>query len=292
VWLLPVACLFLAVWQYARRRTLPARLFAIALAVSMPVWTSSWLAAEMRVRTYPPEHDKSEFEDIKVRPATGQGYPEPGDIYGSPKNQVNIPVELSGWPRELVTILTPTLNVKDQGRFVAMSDLGMATRNDGHDWLIFRFDDLSRARSSAEKVELSSYLTLRIYESPGSTTLQPGGNWTDVFAFGNMKLLMDSSGRGRLLWRTLQPVTPGWDYELSDTKSKIVATGTWAGLTGGVSFFHLSFKLSPVFSYGTSFGMLPSGQPLTFTPKRPVGSIQRHLIIPQVRLADFETKVP
>jgi hypothetical protein len=189
------------------------------------------------------------------------------------------------------------------GLLTTPSDLGLATNRDGHDWLVFRLDELGLKPAPGEKVDLLVNIFLLIYESPGSATMRPGEGWTYVPPFGNVRLVKDPSGMDRLLGRTLEPASATWTYDLRDRHSVVVATGGYGESWSGISFFPVKFRLSPVLLYNTAFGTLaPSRLPLTFTPKRqltPVAStptlansIVRDLKISQVWLADFETKLP
>jgi len=296
-WLLAAAAFSLAVWQYARRRTIPIRVCAIALGGLAPLVIVVSLSSV--APTYPvAREDDPRYRNVTVQLAADPGTAIPVEVDSRTKGWVTIPVKFSGWPRDLANCLVSGVATTAPGAVYArrvspeyISNTMIATSG-GCESLVFSIADIKTQPS--QNVDLWASVFLRLYQG-----IQPERGWTRVPGFGNVRCLEDARGV-HLIWRTaLRPGTPGWAYSLSDGKSDLVTDAEWSG--GGAFAWPASpafFGMSPVYSYvasgltvvHASATRAPIPRPLVLTIKRLVVTLSRELRIPNIRLTGDETK--
>ena len=156
---------------------------------------------------------------------------------------------------------------------------------------------------SVQKVDLSLFLYLSLYERQGTAEVGPERGWARVPGFGAVRLVEDAQG-GHVVWRTaLKPGDAGWRYGIGDAKSELVADAYWPAAGGFLGPSPAWFAISPVHSYagpyvvrrsrvtvaksdeGIAAVRQPSPYPLVFTAKRLIAAFPRQLKIPNVQMA-------
>jgi hypothetical protein len=165
--------------------------------------------------------------------------------------------------------------------------------SDGRDWVVFRGDEMARqAWPDGTKVMVS--IDLLVCERQGSVNLLPGGGWSRIPHFGNVRLLEDAQG-GHLIWRTaLSPPDAGLTYTFSDAAPKAVDSAKWTEESNSVQVSPLTFPMSPVYSrvyshvYSRGLDVRPDRQPRIFTARRRIAAVHREVKLPPIRLADYE----
>jgi len=303
LWLMPVAGFSLVVWQYARRRTILVRVFAIVLGGLAPVVVAMSLFGRMAPFNPAARQDDPRYRNITVQLAADPGTAIPVEVDSRTKGWVTIPVKFSGWPRDLANCLVSGVATTAPGAVYArrvspeyISNTMIATSG-GCESLVFSIADIKTQPS--QNVDLWASVFLRLYQRQATVGIQPERGWTRVPGFGNVRCLEDARGV-HLIWRTaLRPGTPGWAYSLSDGKSDLVTDAEWSG--GGAFAWPASpafFGMSPVYSYvasgltvvHASATRAPIPRPLVLTIKRLVVTLSRELRIPNIRLTGDETK--
>ncbi|MGD0049519.1 MAG: hypothetical protein ABSE42_21210 [Bryobacteraceae bacterium] len=301
-WLLAAAAFSLAVWQYARRRTIPIRVCAIALGGLAP------LVIVVSLSSVAPTYPVAREDDPRYRNVTVQLAADAGDRRAQ---LMSIPVRFSGWPRGLMSyeLMRVTATAPETGSQVWTRERpnpSMSTASDGRDLIWLSIDDPKML--TVQKVDLSLFLYLRLYERQGTAEVRPERGWARVPGFGAVRLVEGAQG-GHVVWRTaLKPGEMGWVYGLGDAKSELVADAYWPEAGGSLSPSPAWFAISPVHSYAGTYVVRrprvtvvksdegiaavrqPSPYPLVFTAKRLVAAFPRQLKIPGVRLTGDETK--
>ncbi|MGB7761026.1 MAG: hypothetical protein WBL61_14420 [Bryobacteraceae bacterium] len=296
-WLLTVAAFSLAVWQYARRRTIPIRVCAIALGGLAP------LVIVLSLKSEAPTHPVAREDDPKYRNVTVQLAGDTGDRHGQ---LLSIPVRFSGWPRDLTSydLMRVTATAPGTGTQVWTRERpnpSMSPASDGRDLIWLSIDDPKML--SVQKVDLSLFLYLSLYERQGTAEVGPERGWARVPGFGAVRLVEDAQG-GHVVWRTaLKPGDAGWRYGIGDAKSELVADAYWPAAGGFLGPSPAWFAISPVHSYagpyvvrrsrvtvaksdeGIAAVRQPSPYPLVFTAKRLIAAFPRQLKIPNVQMA-------
>jgi len=314
-WLVAVAGFSLVVWQYARRRTTLARVLAISLGGAVPLVMALSLG-RMGEPAPAPRQDDPRYRNVAVQLAPAPGQANPLNLDRQSKGVIEIPVKFSGWPRDLMTcqlwqVSTTAPGTEPQAyghttgavkwRPADPRNLGVTTASDGRESIWFSIDDSKTLTS--KNVDLWVSVGIQLYERRGTIDLWLERGWTHVPGFGNVRLAEDTRGGYFIVWRTaLKPGEPGWIYRLGDGKSEPVTDAGWSGAFIDLPASPAWFAISPVYSY-PGVVMPTSGlttvrpnsarsipQPLVFTAKRLVATLRRELKIPNVRLADDETR--
>jgi len=296
-WLVSVTGFALVVWQYARRRTILVRVFAIALGGLAPFVTVMSLG---RTALPDPAYPAAREDDPRYRNITVQ---LAADSIDRRSQSMLIPVKFSGWPRDLMTyqLLKVSATAPETGSQVWTSvdnpRSSMTTTNDGRDLIWLSVNDPGTMWPKTVDLRLSVYF--RFYQRQGRADMQPDGGWSRVTGFGNVKWLEDAHG-SHLIWRTaLKPGPPGWTYSLSDGRSDLVTDAEWPGVGIVWPASPAWFAMSPVYSYAASgltevhASVVRARVPrrLVFTTKRLVYTrLYSDLKIPNVRLTHDETK--
>lgn len=290
-WLVSVTGFALVVWQYARRRTILVRVFAIALGGLAP------FVMVMSLGRMAPPYPAAREDDPRYRNITVQ---LAADSIDRRSQSMLIPVEFSGWPRDLMTyqLLRVSATAPETGSQVWTSvdnpRSSMTTTNDGRDLIWLAIDDPGTL--SSQKVDLWLSIFFKLYRRQGTAEIGPDQGWTHFPGFGNVRLVEDSRGIHVILRTALKPSTPGWTYSLGDGSSQLVTDAEWRMLTIVWPASPAWFAISPVYSYGASgltvvhasVAHAPVPRRLAFTVKRLVANLPRELKIPNVRLTGDE----
>jgi hypothetical protein len=306
LWLMTVAGFSLVVWQYARRRTILVRVFAIALGGLAPLVVAMSLGRMASFNPAVPQDDPR-YRSITVQLAADLGQASPVEVDSPTKGVVTIPVKVSGWPRDLANCLVSGVDTIAPGAADARTwASGVSVRfrgsttNGGCESIGLSIYDPKTL--SSKNVDLWVSIYLRLYQRQATVDIQPEGGWTRVPGFGTVRWL-ENAHEAYLIWRTaLKPGTPGWIYSLSDSRSELV-TDAESPRVGNVRTASPAwFAMSPVYSYiasdltvvyadsATSVAHAPIPRPLVLTIKRLVTTLPRELKIPNVRLTGDETK--
>ncbi len=272
-WLLCVAGLYLAAWQFPRRGTALMRTLAIALGAVLPVLTISALYSQPDRPPFRLLPQDPRYPNIAVEFAPRPTEDHPG-----------IPVRLSGWPRELLTYQRAAVSLLGPKGDAAVSNSGdLVPSTDGREWLVFRSDEMERAAAvGGWKVRLEFDLVL--YERQATVNLSPGGGWISVPRLGNVRLLDNAWGGHVIFCTALSPLEPEWAYRFDSPGFFQGITPLGDGAPALVS--PLLFKISPVFTYPVGIGIVGSSG--VFTVARQAATIRRHVNLPPIRLADYE----
>ena len=301
LWLMPVAGFSLVVWQYARRRTVLVRVFAIALGGLAPVVV--WMSLA-RMNSFNPTapQDDPRYRSVTLQLAADPGQANPVEVDSPTKGWATIPVKLNGWPRDLANCMVSGVATSAPGTVHARKEspgyiLGTTTNATirGCESLVFSIDDTKT--QPAKNVDLWVTVFLKLYQRQATVDIQPEGGWTRVPGFGNVRWQENAHINGPyLIWRTaLKPGTPGWAYSLSDGKSELVTDAEWPWLGNVWPASPAWFAMSPVYSYGAAgltvvhagsqaVAHAPAPRPLVLSVKRLVATLPRELKIPNVRL--------
>jgi hypothetical protein len=287
LWLMPVAGFSLVVWQYARRRTVLVRVFAIALGGLAPVVIGMSFA---RMAPFNPAaaQDDPRYRNVTLQLAADPG--QPVKVDSPTKGWVTVPVKLGGWPQDMANCLVSRLATTATGAVYVPMASPRFWNAGGCESIVFSIDTMAQP---SKNVDLWVSIYLRLYQRQATVNIQPERGWTRVPGFGNVRWLEDTRGSD-LVWRTaLEPGTPGWTYSLNDGRSELVRDAEWPGVAASVwRASPVWFAMSPVYSYGgwgltvvhASVAHTPVPRPLVLTIKRLV-TLERELKIPNVRLA-------
>ena len=278
-WLLSVAALSLAVWQYARRRTATVRALALAVALLAPVLTMPSLL--------PPRHadvpwDAPRFRNIAPRFDPRQECKCAGG--GEPDRRVQVPFRIDGWPGDLTIAKGLDVGLFQNGR--AVWDAGRlisTTFGDGRGYIIF--DPPQSLRTAT--VDLSAPIDIDVFERHPGVTLRSGGEWAAVPGLGTVALREAAHGPVLVARTALKPMGAGWSYRLSDRPPY---DSGW-GFRSASPASPLAFAASPVYSAESRVGDLdPRPHPVVVTVSGLVARLHRELKISQIRLAEYEIK--
>jgi len=289
-WLACVAGFSLAVWQYARRRTILIRALAVALGALAPFVMLSPFGRMARSAPAPRQDDSS-YRNIAVQLAADPGLGDPVQVDSHTKGLIGIPVKFSGWPRDLMTCqaMGVTVNAPGTGCAVCASSVraSMTTTADGREWIWFSIG--GSKTPSSQKVDLRATVELKIFDRLIRADIWPERGWTRVPGFGIVRLAEDATG-SRLTWRApLAPGEPGWTRNVG-----YATTESATRVDFSVSVFNLPaspawFPMSPVFwNSGTMSVSPPVPRPLVFTVGGLVATLHRELKVPSVRLTGDE----
>ena len=276
-WLLPVAALSLAVWQYARRRTRAVRVLALALAPIAPICTVPALVnTPVPVTPYEPR-----ARNISVQFDAGRGHRFAGGL----KGRFYIPVTIGGWPKDQVACEPLGSN-----KFADLGPGGLScvtSGPDGGSWLV-----LVSAPWPPADGDLSLPMDLDVFEQQASVSLPSDGGWVRIPGFGGVGLREGADGEVLIARTALKPAGPEWSYRLGGETED----GSWKALPSDSApnfptplVFRLSsvcLKESQVYRYGT----LP--RPVRFTARRLVAVLHRELKISHIKLADYRGQKP
>jgi hypothetical protein len=289
-WLLCAAGFLLVAWHYASRRTGAFKAITITLGVLAPIVMASSIMIAGGTIPSPTRSDDARYRSIAIRFAPDPDHPNPVDAASRTKGLIGIPVTFAGWPSHLLVGQLAQASVLDRGR-VAWSctgylDRSVTTGPDGRALVLFVADMLAPAGATAAAVDLRLSLDLHIFEPQEGATLVPGDGWTYLSGFGSIRL--SEGPASTLLFRTaLTTPRPEWRYSLGDP-SLYPVDGEWSGAAAFANSPML-FQTSPVNSYR---GTATTAGPVVFTAKRQVAVVHRELLIRQIHLADFETRIP
>jgi hypothetical protein len=275
-WLLPVAGLSLATWQFARRQTARPRTLAVGLAILLPLWAAPLLIPPPKTTIVP---DDPRCRDIGLRFDT-ERRPDRATIEGR-DGYTFVPMIQSGWPAGLLDFGLVHVKVLERGREMFAADFGMVPSTDGRDWILLT---PVPGWLTTHKVDLWVSTDIRVYEQHGSANLRPDGGWTYVPDFGSVALKNGTFGSRYLIVRTaLQRLPNGWHFRMNGGPSRV-----FLDEPPPLAASPLTFNPSPVYSkagFAPGLGVLRA--PLVFSPERPLGRVHRELTIPQIKLADY-----
>ncbi len=271
-WLLPVAGISLAAWQYARRQTARVRVAALVLAGFAPLWTFPALDVRNGLRV--PSVPRNQNVTIQFDP--GRGHTRAGGIPGL----FYIPVKISGWSEDLVEC-QPLGDATYRGGLYCVT-----SAPDGGAWLGF-----DPVRWLPAEGHLSLFMELDLYEEQPSVNLPPDGGWVLVPGFGCVRQREDANGEVIVARTALKPAGPQWTFRLSQGGG-----GSWNYLPTDNATKNptpMSFRAGSVCLKESK--VYPKGtltHPVRFTARRLAGVIQRELKIANIRLADYQCKEP
>jgi hypothetical protein len=288
-WLLFAVGFLLIVWQYASRRADLTR--TIVLGLCLAAFLCMWPAFFGKAVTESPfaAGDDPRFRNVAVQFAPDPGLPNPVDAGSRTKGLIGIPVTLTGWPPNMMTCQLAEAYLMVHGVPVLIwnghVDLDAATRSDGRAVATFVIREFTRETLAEQPADLRLAFDLNLYETKASVTLSPEGTWTNIPGFGAVGLRKMSAKSCRLIWRTpLKAEVSGWTYRLGRPGAE--SDGAWLNY-GNEPLTPLLFKISPV---NSNLGVEVTGT-VGFTAKDFV-TISRELNIPQIRLVDYETRLP
>jgi len=294
-WLIAATGLFLAAWQYARRRTIRIRVLAIALGGLSPFAIATALAPT-DLSTPRSGHDDPRCRKVKVEVAAETESASPLYVDPQTKSEMGFSVKISGWPADLFALQPVSVNVTapETGSTLWSTSIeGMAfrpaTSNDGRKSAWFLID--VPKTPSLQKVDLWVSFSLKFYERQGSAEIPEDGGWARVPGFGNVRSV-DDVGGSRLVWRTaLAPGERDWTYGLGNGRSEYFTDAGWLGTGNATPASPFFFPLSPVYSYAGVTGVPASrARPTVLTIKRTVGTrTYNNLKVLNVQLTGFAT---
>jgi hypothetical protein len=292
MWVLPAAGIALALWQYSRRRTGLARAFGVPLAASAAVCTGLLLP---HTEPHSDADGGTRFSNVSIQFDPGRGH----SFRGGQNGEIYIPVELSGWPRDLVSY-NSLVSRNPAGSWTPVTvivstpagdlDGAIGPESDGGDWLVL----FAHGQSvPAEAFDLSLPLVIGLYERLGSATLRSDSGWTFVRGFGSLRLQLrrgfGAMGTDLEAHTALTPPGPEIAYKFGDA---MVYSGCYPGFVVPLMPTPLTFWPDPVRScdlLGPPYG---PRDPADFTAMRRVATVHRELKIPRIRLADFRVDNP
>jgi hypothetical protein len=266
-WLLPVAALSLAVWQYARHRTRLVRVVALSLAPLAALWTvPAMVGPAGSAVPYDPR-----FQSVTVKLDLGRRQAFAEGIDG----RIHIPVTIGGWTKELVECESPD-RAQD-----ARSAYCEPPGPDGSSWLV-----VDPAPWLPTEGELSLPINVNVYDQQPSVKLPDNGGWVRVPGFGGVGLREDAGGEVLMARTALKPAGPEWTYRLGGRTED----GSWRpprGDNGPSRPTPLAFRYSSVCleeSRVPGDSKLP--RPVVFTARRHVAVVYRELKIANSQLPD------
>ena len=277
-WLLPLAALSLAVWQYSRRRTTLIRVLAMALAPIAPLLTMPALSRGAHPAL---PQDGPRYRGIALQLDPGRGYRDSSP--NEPSGAIYIPIKIGGWPAGLATARGEDVSLLQDGGVVwTHGYMAADTYSDGTGWIVFNPPENLRAAT----VDLSAPMDLEVYEERGGVALPPDGGWAYIPGFGTVAARDVEGGRVLIARTPLKPAGPEWRYRLNGR----AWDGVWDSYDHAAPVSPLAFRIGSVCRNASGLGGTPP--PVFITAKRLVAVLHRELNIPQVRLADYQIQKP
>jgi hypothetical protein len=287
----PAGFLLLAVWQYARRRTVAGRCLAAAclLLTFLPnPWSS--LAASLALGKSAAA--AGAYPGVRIEFVAGRHYdgPSSSDVILSgqgneEKEQVRIPIQALGRDADLLDVYPVSVAIVPPAGEPWHAGWTMP----GRDWMVLRFDSPTLQRLSAGRVTLHAVFDVVVDETVSSVRFRPSSLWHTVPGLGAVKMEWLYGEYPYLIRRMpLRRDVAKWRYTAETPGGAVVhREENGSGVTGP-----LDFALSPVNEFagmanGRYGARLPPGAEIVFTVKRPIAAIRRDLVIPDLRLADY-----
>jgi hypothetical protein len=301
LWLIPVAGVFLILWQYARRRTILIGAIAIAIFAFAPVWTALREVTWLRSASL---HFSRPFDprvwSADVRLAADAGIPSPISTAKQQEGLIGVSLTLNGWPLDMMSCHVRTASVwltgpnefGQWGTSVTDPASSLTPAGEGCAWIWVNVGDLARKVRPWTKADLTAdlgvSLDLKLYEHKETIDLGTSSGWTRVPGFGNVKLAENVRG-GLLVRRTaLQPAQSGWAYRLGDTGPDLLTNADLPKFVDNELTYPGLFQPSPVHSYAGKCVIPARGpRPSVLIVRHLAATLSRQLSIRNVNLADY-----
>jgi hypothetical protein len=291
-----IGAVALLLWLYARRRAERVRALAIGACLMWFAW-SAWTS-----RAIPPSvWEKPVAADTRYPEMSVAFDPARGRFdgwSGGPPNRVemDIPIELRGGNRELLTMQLAALDLQSEH-----GDHMPAVRNYrpqmrefvDADWIQLFLDQKVFERFNRGPVSFRAMFGVTVYEETTRIQWPAAGDWQNAAGLGKVRIIGNALGAAGLWWRA--PVrSPSLRFVCSVHIPDPGYTSHRAEWAPRYPFVSDYIHVSPVVSFAAPFlyphaprGPLPGDATADLILERPVALVRRDLMIENIRLQDY-----